>query len=67
MILLFLKAMDWLTPTPAPVSPRLLARMKRMQKPVDNNSPVWERSHTPTPKDANHDKVDRHPRDESKS
>jgi hypothetical protein len=65
MILLFLKAMDWLTPTPAPVSPRLLARMKRMQKPVDNNSPVWERSHTP--KDANHDKVDRHASDEPES
>ena len=67
MLFLFLKTMDWLTPTPGPVSPRLLARMKRMQKPVDNQPHVWESSHTPTTMDVNHDKVIRHASDEPES
>ncbi len=67
MIFLFFKTMDWLTPDPAPVSPRLLARMKRMQKPVDNQPRVWESSHTPTPMDAKNEKVDRHASDEHES
>ena len=67
MIFLFLKAMDWLTPTPAPVSPRLLARMERMKKPIDNKPRIWESSHTPTPMDVNHDKVNRHTSDKYES